>query len=363
MWSFAFLLGLSGMIAVWSAWALELVLLNLPWHTLKRCLLVFAGTTVVGSLIGHRRICAQARTAGRRLLQSVQTLCGGGERHAADDPQQALLSPSQLASLGHRLNFDTNHPNAYAAFLVLACILGLTGIALSRQSRRRKSILMAAYLAVVLTALALTLSRTGVVAMAVTLLCLGALLLRNPRLRRILFAFVLVGFVVAAIAPYFLSTSSNEPLVHRFATLSQASQDASLQVRLQLFHKLVPLLAHHPLGMGYGIFDDPALPQKLGLPFTAPVYNGHNVHLDIAVESGIPSMLAFVAIWVLAAGQAFRLYRSEGEAQLVGAFTLAGIAGLLTLGLTNAKPIEDPMPMMAMFMLFVLPYCARRELA
>ena len=52
----------------------------------------------------------------------------------------------------------------------------------------------------------------------------------------------------------------------------------------------------------------------------------------------------------------------KGEAELVGTFTLAGIVGLLTLSLTNAKPIEDPMPMMAMFILFVLPYCARREL-
>jgi O-antigen ligase len=82
----------------------------------------------------------------------------------------------------------------------------------------------------------------------------------------------------------------------------------------------------------------------------------------VAVESGIPSALVFAAIWILAAREGYRLYRRKGEAELVGTFTLAGIVGLLTLSLTNAKPIEDPMPMMAMFILFVLPYCARREL-
>ena len=362
IWSFAFILGLSGILAVWSAWTLEIVLLNLPWHTVKRCLLIFAGTTVIGVLVAIvgfvNKLGPLAGIYAKVYRSSTITESG----MPLTPLQQAFLTPTQIASLGHRLNFNTNHPNAYAAFLLLACILGLTGIALSRQSRRRKVILMAAYLVVVLTGLVLTLSRTGAVAMAVSLLCLGALLFRNPRLRRILLACVLVGLVIAAIAPFLLNPSSNNTLVRRFATLSQASQDASFQVRMQLFRKLVPLLAHHPLGMGYGIFYDPALPRNLGLDFENAVNNGHDVHLDIAIESGIPSLLAYVAIWVLAAQQALRLYRGEGDAQLVGAFTLAGIAGLLTLGLTNAKPIEDPTPMLAMFMLFVLPYCARREL-
>jgi putative inorganic carbon (HCO3(-)) transporter len=229
------------------------------------------------------------------------------------------------------------HPNPMSALLDLL-ILPLIGLVLfaagERQTpgERRLVVAAAAAIVVVLIYLALAVSRSALLALAVAGMVLAA-----QRSRRLAWGVLAIGTGLL-IAGWAWRQTLAETLFFSDLLTPETYPGSS---RLAIWPYGLRLLGEAPLtGIGLGAF--PALAKAAGLGGPETIAHAHNLVLQAALDLGIPGALAYISLVIEAGVRAASAGRKFGYGLAAGAaFGLAaGVLALLLFGLVDAITVS-----------------------
>lgn len=224
---------------------------------------------------------------------------------------------------------DSIHPNVMAGALVTLMPLPLALVLADAWSVSKRVwlrwVLLAACL-VQLAVLVLTKSRGGYVAAS---LGLWLTLWLSGR-RRWAVGFVLAGAVLAVwlLAQPATETSAELTSQDTVEAAQAALDPATWAFRQQVWQTAIRLVGDFPFtGVGLGTFNDvAALLYGLYAPQNP---QAHNLFLQVGVDLGIPGLVSFLAIFVLAWWAAWRAYRLLAGDRALRAVAVGGLAGLV----------------------------------
>lgn len=223
--------------------------------------------------------------------------------------QAVLSNPSWLVNIGGRtyLRATATFPDPHMFSFYLGMLLPLAlGLFFSERHRWR----WGAVFTLLLTADILTFSRGGYLGLAVGGAALAVVFWRQLEVK-----YKLAGVTVVFLAAAVLLTSS--PVSQRFFS-SFDLREGSNQGRIETWKKAAEISISHPL-LGVGIGNYP-LEIKPTADYREPIY-AHNTYLDIAAESGIFAVLAWIGL-LGAAVYAFFRKSSQGIIFLMGGISL-----------------------------------------
>jgi putative inorganic carbon (HCO3(-)) transporter len=179
--------------------------------------------------------------------------------------------------------------------------------------------------------LILTLSRGSWVALAVVTLGMGMLRWRRGWALALLAA-LLLGFWIQAAGAAKIA-----------GILASSNTLGTVEGRLEVWSRAIYMIQDFPFsGIGMGAFGD--LADILYPFFSFPagsVPHAHNLLLQVAVDLGIPGLIAWLAVFILASASAWLAYRQgvarhEGWLAGLGAGLVCSQAALVVHGMTDA---------------------------
>ena len=322
-------------------WAAGGLLLLIPVTLWATALLEITRTGVLQLLTGLALYYAAANWAGERSrlgwLRAGLVVAGLG---------LALIAPFSTSLLAGKFSFlqqglahlprllsETVNPNVMAGILIILIPLAIAALLFSwRQSRPIELALMAVAAITSLAVLPLTESRGALISVAAALLVLVALRWRW-------------GWLALP-----LSVLGGGVLVWRvgveriFALFSAGSAIGGLSGRPEVWSRALYMIQDFPFtGVGMGSFKPVA---NLLYPFftlgpDADVPHAHNLALQVAVDLGLPGLVAWLALFGLVFAGAWQVYRrgrasGAGWWAGLGAGLLASQVALGVHGLTDA---------------------------
>jgi hypothetical protein len=195
-----------------------------------------------------------------------------------------------------------SNPNDLAINIAITFPLGLAFVLQSRG--RAKKVLWVAGLAVLCVGVVLTASRSGLLALMISvMICVWEYGIKGKR-RNLVFATILVSVVG------FLGAISSSHYRARVASIVMGDVEGSgdkgsREARIELLKKSTMTALTHPLfGVGPGCF--PQIDQSWHV--------AHNAYTELAAESGIPALILFLlALW--AALKNIAIVRKSAEYQ------------------------------------------------
>jgi putative inorganic carbon (HCO3(-)) transporter len=231
--------------------------------------------------------------------------------------QKLLFIPASIYNRFFLLVKDTVHHNVMAGYLVILfpVILGLLLFAWKElHSWNRLLLLCAAGTAFGI--LILTQSRGALLSLGIVLLTLVVL--------RWKWGWIAIPLSLLAVGGIIGFWGVDKFL----ETLSAGVSLAGLEGRLEVWSRAIYMIQDFPFtGVGIGLFGDVAdtlYPFFLSLPGSVP--HAHNLFLQIAVDMGIPGLIAWLSILLIMLALSWQLYRF---ARLRGDHWSAGLgAGL-----------------------------------
>lgn len=357
--------GLSLLIAacglLWLVWALGAAPATLqPIH---RWILIILGVTLVATgwspvpiaaakgllkLLSYlgvyalmRQLLASAPLWWDRIVAAL--LAGGlltsmtGLRQLYGDGSELArwADPNSVADGTVRIYSTLDNPNLLAGYLL--ALLPLALAALLRWQRPARRLFALAALVLGIAALVLTYSRgawMGLVAAAgVSLLLLAGRLTRRwpPLWRRLLPGLLLVGGI-ALLAVLVIQV---EPLRVRVLSLLAGRGDSSNNFRINVWLAALDMVQARPwIGIGPGN-DAFNLIYPL---YQQPKFNAlsaYSIPLELAVEAGLPGLLAGIGLVLSCLRTALAQWRAAGDAALPALAAIAIVAALGVQGLTD----------------------------
>ena len=242
-------------------------------------------------------------------------------------PQSVYTKINEVVPL---LSATAIHPNAMAAALALLCALSWALWLFARREQRLGERLLLV-LAGVGTAgiLLLSQSRGALLSLAVSLPLLAML-----RWRRAWWALAPLG-LAGAIALYLVGVRN----VLEYIAAGGAVR--SMDGRMEIWSRAIYAIQDFPLsGIGMGTFSQ-VVPVLYPFSRLAEANHAHNLFLQVAVDLGIPGLVAWLAMLipvVLGAWELYREGRRRGDAWLraLGAGLLCSQAALVAHGLVDA---------------------------
>lgn len=251
--------------------------------------------------------------------------------------------PPSLYSHFRILVSDTTHPNVMAGILaiLLPCSLSLLFFGGLRRNRLDISLATLTTFMVVLV-MVLTQSRGGILAL-VTIIAL-LIWLRWKKGWIIITGLTIFSFM------WIIWLGPGQFLNIVFANTTLGGIDG----RLEVWSRAIYIIQDFPLtGIGIGTYTrvvDILYPFFNQAPGT--VVHAHNLFLQIAVDLGIPGLIAWLAIWILISVAALRLYiqaRKDHDDWFVGlgagllcsqvALVAHGLMDAVTWGMIKAAPL------------------------
>lgn len=245
-----------------------------------------------------------------------------------------------------RVNATFVDPNIFARYLVLGIVANLILQYLCQEPRKR--LVYFGSLAGLLGALAVTLSRSGLVALVIVLALLCLLIPCKRMLRPI----GILGFIGAVIV------ASRPTIWQRLLTIRNGLGALDEQ-RAYLFRVSWAMFRDHPIfGVGLGGFQKSFLTNypsyKTVIPYVQGVTLSHTTILTIAAELGLIGLLALVWIWVSILRVLRGLRRSnlaDMGGYLAGVGYFLWIAAVFISSQSEARFFEDPMIWISMGMM------------
>lgn len=189
--------------------------------------------------------------------------------------------------------------------------------------------------------LLLTQSRSGWVGLAggsFILLVLWGSVLRQSKRRRIVW--LLVALSIAAglagvlwIGPEKIVNVWNDP-----AQDTAIGQLGTLNFRKEVWQWGITAVQDFPFtGTGLGTFRQVVRRlYPLNVPFDYDIAHAHNILLQVALDVGIPGLIAYLALLLVAVGSGWQVARRDEGLRPFALGLLAGIAALHIYGLTDA---------------------------
>lgn len=254
-------------------------------------------------------------------------------------PALAALSPNRFSIWPDTLGLGI-HPNQLAGIICLFLPLPVSLLFSGHRSRLTR-VILAIIVAATILALVLTQSRGGWVAAAVglfVLLTLWTLALPPSEMRRYLRAAVVGGVIVALglllwIGPQRIAQWWSEPpqdtIVGTFSTLTY---------RQELWPWALTAVSDFSLtGTGLGAFRDVAF-RLYPVPLASDndIGHAHNIFLQTALDVGLPGLIIYLAILLVALAVAWQLARQSGTWRATALGLAAGLIALHIFGLADA---------------------------
>ncbi len=222
--------------------------------------------------------------------------------------------------------------------------------------------------------LALTQSRGAILGSAIGLLAL-AIWIANPAIprrkeRRFAWvaAIILIGAIVLVAAGQVadLATQSGGSALAEFL-LRLDARDGTLASRMEVWQRGLMMIQDFPVtGIGIGTYDPMAhslYPFFIAAP-GEPIPHAHNNLLQVAVDLGIPGLVAYSALltgFALCAVRAYRALASDGARALIAGLSFGMLAHQI-FGLTDAFILgSKPGLLMWIFMALAVACYVRRE--
>lgn len=243
--------------------------------------------------------------------------------------------PNSVAEGTVRIYSTLDNPNLLAGYLLP--ILPLAAVALLRWRRPMARLYALSALLIGAVALLLTYSRGGWLGMVTALGSLALLLaLRasrhwSPLLRRLFPLMLLLGGALVLV----LAVSQIEPLRVRVLSLVAGREDSSNNFRINVWMAALQMVQDRPwlgIGPGNSIFN---LIYPL---YQQPKFNAlsaYSIPLELAVEGGIPGLLAGLGLLQCSLRQGLAQLRREHPHALPALGAVAAILGLCVQGLTD----------------------------
>ncbi|MEO1002232.1 MAG: IctB family putative bicarbonate transporter [Cyanobacteria bacterium J06638_7] len=292
-----------------------------------------------------------ASLLGGSLLTSV---IGLRQLYADTSELARWADPTSVAAGTVRIYATLGNPNLLAGYLLPILPLAVVAVLRWRQPARRLYALAA--LALGLAALVLTYSRgawLGLVASAAVILVLLAVRHTRrwpPRWRRLVPVLVLVGGTVLLAVLVF----QVEALRVRVFSLLAGRGDSSNNFRINVWLAALDMIEARPwLGIGPGN-DAFNLIYPL---YQQPRFNAlsaYSIPLELAVEAGIPGLLAAIALVIAGLRRGLEVWQGSGPFALPALGALAVIAGLGVQGLTDTIFFRPEVQLSAWFCLATL---------
>ena len=271
------------------------------------------------------------------LLAGNLVTCVIGIRQLYGDSGELArwADPNSVADGTVRIYSTLENPNLLAGYLLPVLPLALVAL-LSWPGRARKLFALTA-LVLGISALVLTYSRgawMGLVAEAAVISLLLAVRATRawPLLwRRLLPLLLLLGGAALLV----ILVTQVEPLRVRVMSLVAGRQDSSNNFRINVWLAALDMVQARPwLGIGPG---NDAFNQIYPL-FQQPKFNAlsaYSIPLELAVEAGIPGLLAGIGLLLASLRSATSLWRSDSCFSLPALAAIAVIVGLTVQGLTD----------------------------
>lgn len=216
---------------------------------------------------------------------------GGGFNIAPADATQKELRP--------RLGGPLGSENRYAQ--ILAVVFPLALLRAFRDPRRSRRLAGGAASILIAGGIFLTFSRGAAVAVGVTIMLI--LLLRELKLRHVLPALAVLTAVVALAVPDYvtrLSTLEGVTALSSSTSDSTDKPDSALVGRETENLAALHVFIDHPVtGVGPGVyFHDYSrdYANRLGLRYLASERRGHSLYLEMAADTGIVGLTAFLVM-------------------------------------------------------------------
>jgi len=268
--------------------------------------------------------------------------------------------PNSVAKGTVRIYSTLDNPNLLAGYLLP--ILPLAVVVLLRWRRPLPRLFAITTLAMGTAALVLTYSRgawMGLVAAAAVLAVLLALRTTRswpPLWRKVIPVVVLLGGAsLLAVLVWQV-----EPLRVRVLSLVAGREDSSNNFRINVWLAALDMIQARPwLGIGPGndafnlIYPLYAQPRFSAL-------SAYSIPLELAVEAGIPGLLAGVGLVVASLRQGLQLWRGDGPWALPAMGVLAVIAALWVQGLTDTIFFRPEVQLTGWFCLATLAAAPKR---
>uniref|UniRef100_UPI00404AEB13 IctB family putative bicarbonate transporter n=1 Tax=Cyanobium sp. TaxID=2164130 RepID=UPI00404AEB13 len=271
------------------------------------------------------------------LLAGNLVTCVIGIRQLYGDSSElaSWADPNSVADGTVRIYSTLENPNLLAGYLLP--VLPLALVALLRWPGRARKLFALTALVLGVVALVLTFSRgawMGLVAEAAVISLLLAVRATRawPLLwRRLLPLLLLLGGAALLV----ILVTQVEPLRVRVMSLVAGRQDSSNNFRINVWLAALDMVQARPwLGIGPG---NDAFNQIYPL-FQQPKFNAlsaYSIPLELAVEAGIPGLLAGIGLLLASLRSATSLWRSDSCFSLPALAAIAVIVGLTVQGLTD----------------------------
>lgn len=283
------------------------------------------------------------------------TLYEGMTRHFI---WRGYLAEGEIA----RVNATFVDPNIFARYLVLAIVANLI-LQYFCNTPGKRSVYFGSLLGL-LGALAITLSRSGIVTLVIVLI-LMVMLIPHKRLIRPIGLMGLIGAVIVALRP---------TVWQRLLTFREGLGALDAQ-RAYLWRVAWAMFADHPiLGVGLGGFQKMFLTHyfsyKTAIPYVTGATLSHTTILTIAAELGLLGLMALAWVW-LVLGRVLRGLRREGakhrafnrqdaldrngpERYIPGVGYFLWVVAVFISSQAEARFFEDPMIWLSMGMMLCL---------
>lgn len=291
-------------LLLYFTWFYLLVTLLRKPDDLRRFLIVFAITGLAASLIGMiSRVTGGAAAVTSGTMSRDLAEGAGGRMGGAGGGWLGL-----------------GHPNMFAAMLLMTVPLWFFSVSHLKRGVRR----LVAEFAVIngFLGLLLTYSRSAWLG---TALGIGLVGLADRKTLRWLVVFVFL-FAVSAQTIILFTTGLNltDVVVNRIMQL----EESKFSGRPDIYKQTIAVVGAHPLlGVGPGGFREHAPPSKKGVVY----HHTHNVFLQHAAATGIPSAILFAAFWFSIMVISIRNVRRVGKVPGYGFIALGTAAALVAL--------------------------------
>ena len=254
---------------------------------------------------------------------------GGGFNVAPEGSLDKVLRP--------RLGGPLGSENRYAQ--ILAVVLPFALIRAFREPRRRLRLVAGVATLLILGGILLTFSRGAAVAVTGTFVLMA--LLRELPFRHLLVAIaVSIGVVLIVVPDYVTRVRSLEAVTSISASDSTNRPDASIVGRqTENLAALHTFLDHPVVGVGPGVYfkeysRDYA--NRLGLRYLQSERRGHSLYLELAADTGIVGLGAFLAMVGTALALLYRAARrwrvASPERAMVASSLFFGLFAYLACG-------------------------------
>jgi putative inorganic carbon (HCO3(-)) transporter len=262
--------------------------------------------------------------------------------------------PNSVAEGTVRIYATLGNPNLLGGYLLP--ILPLAAVALLRWPGAIRRLFALTAFVLGLVALVLTYSRGAWLGMVASLAVLGLLLAMRrtvdwpPLLRRLLPLLLLAGAALVLV----VLVSRVEPLRVRFASLLAGREDSSNNFRLNVWASALAMIRDRPwLGIGPG---NNAFNLVYPL-YQQPKFNAlsaYSIPLELAVEAGIPGLLAGLGLYLEALRSGLAHWAGRGPLVLPALGAVAVLLGLGVQGLTDTIFFRPEVQLVALFCLATL---------